>query len=104
MSDYISTRSTDYNILLNNNILNRPRLIRQIGEHHWEPAFQYAIHFGRPVIAEAYYGPNNGYATVFIALPNGKKVTQKNIPTRICKYTKKIRLPKCIENLCVYIN
>ena len=102
MSDYISTRSTDYNILLNNNILYRPRLIRQIGEHHWEPAIQYAIHFGRPVIACAYQGVNNGYATVFIALPNGKKVTQKNIPTRI--HNKKIHLPKCIENLCVYIN
>ena len=102
MSDYVNTRSTDYNRLLNDNISFRPRLIRQIGEHYWEPAIQSAIHFRRSVIASIFWGIiSDGTATVFIAHPDGTKST-KRVLTRNCNG--KICISKEIEQLCVPIN
>ena len=99
------TRNRKEKVINNNNDnipLPPPILLRQIGEHHWEPAEIASLYFGRPVIASIYWGViSDGTATVFVAYPNGTRSTER-VPTRICNG--KNCIPKTIEQLCVPMN
>ena len=100
----LMTRNRKEKIINNNDNITEspPILIRQIGEHHWEPAKIASLYFGRPVIASIFWGViPDGTATVFIAYPNGTRSTVR-VPTTICNG--KNCIPKTIEQLCVPMN
>ena len=100
----LMTRNRKEKIINNNDniTVSLPILIRQIGEHHWEPAEIASLFFGRPVIASIFWGViPDGTATVFIAYPDGTRSTER-VPTTICNG--KNCIPKTIEQLCVPMN
>jgi hypothetical protein len=71
-----------------------PILLRQLGEYKWIPGQEMAAAIGKAVIVCTHYGVySNGYATIFIAYPNGSRSTDRVTVVGD-------RLPKSITEIC----
>ena len=67
---------------------------RQIGEHKWIPCIKMAAAIGKAVIVYIHYSVySNGYATIYIAYPNGSRSTDRVTVVGD-------RLPKSITEIC----
>ena len=70
-----------------------PMMLRQIGEHKWLDGIKMAA-IGKAVIVCVHWGVNSdGYATVFIAYPDGSRFTGR---IRLVDD----KLPKSLTDIC----
>ena len=71
-----------------------PIPLRQIGEYKWIPCIKMAAAIGKAVIVYIHYSVySNGYATIYIAYPNGSRSTDRVTVVGD-------RLPKSITEIC----
>ena len=72
-----------------------PMMLRQIGEHKWLDGLKMSAAIGKAVIVCAHYGVHSdGYATVFVAYPDGRSRFTGRIPLVDDK------LPKSLTDIC----